>query len=571
MAKRGASAVRSQKRTSKDFRLPHLTCNNVCETVHDNGFKVLCCPVNRESEFRWYDIPATAAAFNMPVEPEQVLYVRRSAEALELLEDNPECCVLVHTSSKKMPPELKPYADRVIQVSCRNEDERERLLAAVTEIFLTMLRWENRLNFIMETHGSLDDLLAIGAEMLSGFAFVVGVDYHVVGYSTEATFPNLDYKQMFEDERRVTPGVFSCIASQDEEGAPAERDAREGAALEVSVAQDEWGNHCMSVPMRYHSSLFGYLVVVRPPELPVLPGICDQLKHYASYVIALCEFMWQSGIERDLPHYYFLTSLLRGDSFTNATIEASLNRLGVPQQAWFKVVVCDPTDSRQGTDVLADALRSLNDKKSYVVLFEDYLVAILYTEPIDGILSHRRTLEDLEKFLYGPYGIVCGISQVFGQITDARLGFRQAVYALANREAINVEASLLSGEPPLQGISFEMAQPYFTIRENEVDKEFHEFCLSYSPLEKLLEHDLDNSSHEFALLWYFLSYERNASLVGRRMFMHRNSVLYHVRQIEKRFDLDLDDWYVREKLLMDYRFLFMRLTDETIDRLFFSM
>ena len=24
------------------------------------------------------------------------------------------------------------------------------------------------------------------------------------------------------------------------------------------------------------------------------------------------------------------------------------------------------------------------------------------------------------------------------------------------------------------------------------------------------------------------------------------------------FDLDLDDWYVREKLLMDYRFLFMR-------------
>ena len=569
MAKKGASAARSQKRTSKDFRLPHLTCNNVCETVHENGFKVLCCPVNRRSEFRWFDIPATATAFNMPVEPDQTLYVRRSAEALKMLESDPDCCVLVHTTSKKMPPELKPYADRVIQVACRNEEERERLLAAVTEIFLTMLRWENRLNFIMETRGSLEGLLSIGAEMLSGFSFVVGVDYHIVGYSAEGGFPNREYKQMFEEERRLTPSVFSSIAGQHEES-PA-RDAKGDELPEVTVTQDEWGNHCMVIPMRYHSSLFGYLVVVRAPDLPVLPGMCDQFRHYARYVISLCEFTWQTGVEKDLPHYYFLTSLLRGESFTNATIEASLNRLGIPQQAWFKVVVCDPTDSRQGTDVLADALRSLNDKRSYVVLFEDRLAAILYTEQEDGVMSHRHTLEDLEKFLYGPYGIVCGISQVFGKITDVRLGFRQAVYALANREAINVEASLLSGEPPLQGISFEMAQPYFTIREHEVDKEFHEFCLSYSPLEKLLEHDLDNASHEFALLWYFLSYERNASLVGRRMFMHRNSVLYHVRQIEKRFDLDLDDWYVREKLLMDYRFLFMRLTDETIEKLFFSM
>ena len=339
----------------------------------------------------------------------------------------------------------------------------------------------------------------------------------------------------------------------------------------VATSHDAWGNPCLLVPMRYHSSLFGHLVMVFSKDHEVLPGMCDQFQHYATYVLSLCEYMWQSGVEKDLPHYYFLTSLLRGNFFTNATIETNLNRLGIPQQACFKVVVCDPTYSRQGTDVLADALRGLNDKRSFVVLFEDYLVAILFAEQVDGILSHKYTLADLDKYLYSPFGIVCGISQVFTNITDVRLGFRQAVYALDNREAINMEASLLMDEAPLQGISFEMAQPYFNIKENEVDKEFHEFCLSYSPLEKLLEHDLDNDSHDFALLWYFLSYERNASLVGRRMFMHRNSVLYHVRQIEKRFVLDLDDWYVRERLLNDYRFLFMRLPDETIEKLFFSI
>lgn len=563
----------SKKRAAKDFRLPHLTCNNICESLEDNGFEVGQRPADATHEFRWYDMIGIAMAFNMPAESDQTIHVRPAKEAAELLEEQPDSYVLTITPDKKLPAELKEHADRVIQVICRSEEERRQFYLVLHEIFLSMLRWENQLNFIMETRGSLESLLNIGATMFDGFIFVEGVDCHIVGYSTEADYPNEEYRRMFEEEKRFSPESFASFAatqsSRKADGMPGEGSLSPANSPAVATAEDEWGNECVVVPMYYHSSYFGYLVLVPGPRVSASPGIKDQFAHFAGYVLDLCEYMWQSGVEKDLPHYYFLTSLLRGESFTNATIESNLNMLGIPQPACFKVVVLDPSDSRQGADVLADAMRGLNKKQSFVVLFNNHLTAILYSEPIDGILSHRRTLEDLDTYLYGPYGIVCGFSQVFGSITDVRLGYRQAVYALENRDAINVETSLLTGNPPLQGISFEMAQPYFRIKENEVDREFHEFSLSYSPLEKLLAADLENDTHDFALLWYFLSYERNASLVGRRMFIHRNSVLYHVRQIEKRYDLDLDDWYVREKILMDYRFLFMRLTDETIKKLFF--
>ena len=555
MARREYTALGFMSSGDDYFRLPSITARQLRDILELEGYENGVY-LDEGLVFHWYDVEGTSRAFHMPVEQARVLHLRDVGKAAKMLQENPECYVMVASDSAELPEKLKPYEGRVI---VGVNDDAHDAMAMTQEIFLRMLRWENQLNFLTRANGSLDDLLNVGSSMFDGFIFVAGVDNNVIGYSNKTSFPNEEYERMIRVKRLVSSKMFVDAFLTDDFC------ALSGYVVDV---RDDYGNTCVVTPVRYDGSLFGFVVLVCGERLKVTPGLKDQFGHFSEYAVEKCRSKLKVGVERDIPHFYFLSALLRGDTFTRATIEQNLNRLGIPLEAQYKVVVLSPRESRLGVDVLTDSMRCLNGKQSLVVLFEDYVVAILYREWTDSALSHRKTLEELERFIYRPYGIVCGFSQVFDHISDARLGFRQAVYAFSNRDAIDVERSMMKEEETLSGVSFEMALPYFMIKENDVDREFHEFCLSHSPLEILLNADLENGTNNFLLLWLFLLYERNASLVGRRLYMHRNSVLYHIKQIEKRFDFDLDSWYAREKLLMDYRFLFLRLPDDVLERLF---
>ena len=120
------------------------------------------------------------------------------------------------------------------------------------------------------------------------------------------------------------------------------------------------------------------------------------------------------------------------------------------------------------------------------------------------------------------------------------------------------------------GLPFEAALPYIAINGLQVDERLLDFALSgaIGVPGTLAKEEASDPTGDFALLWYFLKYERNASRVGRIMFMHRNSVLYRIKQIEKRFALSLDDQLTRERIIMEYRLVFQRLDRERLEALF---
>ena len=57
----------------------------------------------------------------------------------------------------------------------------------------------------------------------------------------------------------------------------------------------------------------------------------------------------------------------------------------------------------------------------------------------------------------------------------------------------------------------------------------------------------------FHLLRYFLLTERNITETAKRMHMHRNSVIYRLKRIQREFMLDLDDPEVRLRLAVSFR------------------
>lgn len=75
-------------------------------------------------------------------------------------------------------------------------------------------------------------------------------------------------------------------------------------------------------------------------------------------------------------------------------------------------------------------------------------------------------------------------------------------------------------------------------------------------LNELLDEPRNNIS-SVKVLYYFLVCERNISLTGQKLFMHRNSVIYRVQKIKETLAMDLDDPNIRLRLLLSMKILAM--------------
>lgn len=66
---------------------------------------------------------------------------------------------------------------------------------------------------------------------------------------------------------------------------------------------------------------------------------------------------------------------------------------------------------------------------------------------------------------------------------------------------------------------------------------------------------MDHHGCNLQLLYTYLNCERNATLTGQLLHMHRNNVVYHMGKIVEFLDIDLEDPHVRFSLLVSYAML----------------
>lgn len=263
------------------------------------------------------------------------------------------------------------------------------------------------------------------------------------------------------------------------------------------------------------------------------------------------------------------------DSFDigfNLLYEAVVN-CGYTPGSHIRAIVIDLDKTTCDRTELAASLKAVNDRHSFVVDQKRFMVAFLFSNgPRDFVsLSHDRIMTMLENAVHQPFGILCGISQIFEDLREAPNAFKQALYSIEYRKYYLREIAITRedvGIDTLSGTSFAQVLPYYLVEESSTDESFVGFCLSSGFLTTILADDIRHNTKNFQILWFYLAFERNASLVGRRMFMHRNSVLYHIKQLEKRYDFDLECRYFREKLLLDFRLVLMNLSDASISALF---
>ena len=85
------------------------------------------------------------------------------------------------------------------------------------------------------------------------------------------------------------------------------------------------------------------------------------------------------------------------------------------------------------------------------------------------------------------------------------------------------------------------------VRDQSELKEFHDEILS-----ELVKYDMDNQTEYVTFLEKYLYYNGSAQLIAADLFIHRNTVTYQVKKIEKIINMDLADADTRMKIKLAF-------------------
>ena len=526
------SALPSPDRTAPTPEaLPHVTVGMVVDALSDCDIVVRPNPTRRI--MRWFDSPDRCVGrWGDNLRSGQVLRVSDLDDARNALESDEHLFVCALSPDGEAPAWAREYPDRLLVV--RRAGSLDGLLLRVQSLFADMTVWEARMDRIVLEGGSLQELAEAAAEMI--------------------------------------PGTISCT---DTAGTP------------LATAGSAGGRVGAERVVKVNGFPFAALSLSVSGAAPT-EGQTDLFAIFARKAQDACEAAWKAGVLAENPHYSLFAGLIE-KTIDAADALSRTDAIGIPRRAEFKLVLFDAAGTDPSTlRLAAKAAGRFNHGSCCAFAYRGDICIVCFAPAGDNVLSNEKTSSDAQRLLSGPYGMLGSSSQIFECIADLDLAYRQAIIAkrlrpIVEREADGDFAGLDAGardvEPRPDGaegrsaprpaiIPFENCIMYYLIASHDKDERFVRFASEHLLVQKIRQEDLAKGTNHLEVLWNYLMQECNASAVADRLHMHRNTVLYQIRKIENRFDLDLSSPLVRQKTIVDFKMLFLMQNRRTFEGLF---
>lgn len=538
--------------------LPHITPAMIVDCLA--GLNIVSKPQKPRRSFRWFiPLSGDGSTFSTPpnMHAASLLFICSFENAVRFLGNNPSVFALVHTDSpdKGRLGMLDGYLDRCIVVS--GVDKMD-LTLLIQSYFIKILLWENDLKNISLRGGSLAEIIDASTPVLKNFIFVSDNNFNVVCRTTMVEPPDELHRGIVE-RGCLTPNTIAEKRFRLPEKTYYTRKASSITPFDR-----------VSYPIHINHSYYGS-VSMACNEYPDTEGLRDLFTTLVKTIHPVCARLWSSNATFNLPSYFFFLKLLEHEEMGDAYLQAQLEMAGLSDAQRFKVVLIDIDEGvePEKTIAVSRAASSLNDGRVITFPYKNQLIGFLYAGDGDAELAHVVTVKELDTRICQPFDIECGMSSLFSNITDLDLGYQQARIALGFKEAIQSE--LFAGEEAGQRTSvylFEEAMPYYLVDPHGKDSRFVRTMFDMSIPRQLYEEDMANGTNHVALLWFWLKDERNATSVSKRLHMHRNTVLYHIDKIEKRFNFDLGKKTARDWLLLGFKHFFLTQSDSSLVKVF---
>lgn len=396
----------------------------------------------------------------------------------------------------------------------------------IMEAFDFYNSWQDSL-YASLTYLTLPQLLEKIAKILPGFIIVSDLSYYVVGTSkvSEKDVQNVRIQNMLETH------TLDISHISETSGNPLLY-CRSGHSYRCDLPFVEFQG--ISYNLFLGDTQFGWISIytkkVTDGMLDLMDAAAEIVEHWMQLHDKAMEKLNMSGLFADI---------LNGEAVDE-------NRL----EACFAVLGCHRPDPKKlyafHLPPQYDAypfIRKLNTLSAYICSF---IHQSRYFCLCIGEDQKRKAFEQRLTLVLGQYDCFCGSSPVFHDIFFLPQSADMAETAL--QYAVSKKSSGILTDFSVAGLTY-----LLNSLKNSVGA-----AAIHPALFQLQEYDQNNGTDLFDTLKIYLQTERNYAEAARKLFIHRNSMLYRMQRIREFTHLNLDDPSMRLYLLLSYELFYTK-------------
>lgn len=238
-----------------------------------------------------------------------------------------------------------------------------------------------------------------------------------------------------------------------------------------------------------------------------------------------------------------------------ALINSALSSHGLPTQGEFQLYLI--SDPHHDLEILRSSLRCLTLNANLFRCGSSLLILAHFSSKNRSPFLLRQALEEHLGSWLDFSNLQCGVSRTFSSMTDLPNAYRQAqdayeVAALLRNQTNDVAVWARSFLPRGNLAHFEDYQ--FLILLHKCGAEYAAgFCEPF--LLSLMEADRKNGTDVVKVFFGHLCLNRNTNETAARFHMHRNTIVYRLKRICEKYELDLDNEQTRHRIALSFAYL----------------
>lgn len=512
---------------------------------------VLYAPVSCQKWFSWYIPVAGTTDYPLADVEGSVLYLCHPENAIKLLEKNSSCFCLV--VSKDLSDcsfiEDKKYCSRVLVFK---EEERFYFYSTLLyTIFTNELLWLQEMDHMVYRNRTLVDLINFAATMMDNFICITDTGYNLITASSTVS-PQLDEHKNLLDKRCLSADAIDYLQQKI---LPQSRGAHTIVIAEPNERRSFPILHC---PI-YIDGMYLFHIAMECANGSFM-ALYDQFSAFSERAVTVASSFWRNTANLEAPWHRLLISLMEGEQLSDDYMCVQLSMTKIPKARQFRLlqyVFPKEMDNQKRNKIIRSAT-DINNKQCYVFMYENRLFVLMYSKAEkESELCSAVVNATTSDHVFERFGLIAGSSELFMHIRDIRFAYNQTNIALDYLKVFQREHNMVWGTERFPVVPFEHVLKYYLIQGN-CDQSLVEHSFKNCILSKIQQLDRKEGTEIARLLWVYLTCDRNATEAAKRVHIHRNTVLYHIKRIEVQFGLDFRDPFLKERISLDYCQMILR-------------
>ena len=418
----------------------------------------------------------------------------------------------------------------------------ENLLQRVQNLFLRMYAWQTRIGSIEQSHHLFNEILQNSDALFEAPLLLYNMDGKLVSSSqVGAVSPLVERFERHEDE--IIASVFLVSKSP------------------LVFGDESEPLYIMHRLIHTENEQLYYLLALYDEEPQA--GSKDLLSLLAQSILEkIGKQAMPANISRS-SFYALFDDLVHRRYVSKNYLDtyASIYRFSVESE--FRLVCFKQStsgDAAAAPNKLMNLVRKMNNGKCLTAVYNEDLYALLWSNDLDSSLSTQAIEEDLDD-IDGMLNGFVAVSQVFDNIRSLCFAYQQIGLIESYKRLVDIELAFTADSPSTEKLLYTFEEVFmFALLDSDImTQEMKDFCFTHTILEKIMSEDIANGDEDVRILATYLRHERKATIVAEKLHMHRNTVLYRIDKIEKRFGLDFDKEWPRNRVMMDLSILYLKL------------